>query len=125
MIPEMAEYILNIDLQLEELNCDWDMLKDKQSGEILKREIERLKQKKINVFKFKHKLNPMTFEHIKPFRTPYGDIVTMKSLLTINGRKYIVTYEDSHRYPVEGLTSMTPEEYQAHTDWINQMSLEE
>lgn len=50
MNPLLAEYILSIDLQIEELNGDWNVLRDKQAGHILKKEIERLKQKKIELY---------------------------------------------------------------------------
>ena len=65
----------------------------------------------------------MTFEYLKPFRTMSGDIVTMKALTTINGRQFIVTDESSIKYPAEELTPITPEEYQAHLDWMAELSM--
>ena len=50
MNPHIAIQILHIDDQLEELNRDWYELKERSAGSVLKKEIERLKQEKIELY---------------------------------------------------------------------------
>ena len=52
---------------------------------------------------------PINFEYLKPFAAAAGKIIRMKSLFTIHGVQ-LVEAEDSHRYKLEELRELTPEE---------------
>ena len=52
---------------------------------------------------------PINFEYLKPFAAAAGKIIRMKSLFTIHGVQ-LVEAEDSHRYKLEELRELTPDE---------------
>lgn len=52
---------------------------------------------------------PINFEYLKPFAAADGKIIRMKSLFTIHGVQ-LVEAEDSHRYKLEELRELTPDE---------------
>ena len=52
---------------------------------------------------------PIKFQYLKPFAAADGKIISMKSLFTIHGVQ-LVEAEDSHRYKLEELRELTPDE---------------
>ena len=52
---------------------------------------------------------PIKFQYLKPFAAADGKIIRMKSLFTIHGVQ-LVEAEDSHRYKLEELRELTPDE---------------
>ena len=52
---------------------------------------------------------PIKFQYLKPFINQKGKIIRMKSLFTIHGVQ-LVEAEDSHRYKLEELRELTPDE---------------
>ena len=52
---------------------------------------------------------PIKFQYMKPFINQKGEIIRMKSLFTIHGVQ-LVEAEDSHRYKLEELRELTPDE---------------
>lgn len=65
----------------------------------------------------------MTFEYSKPFRTMDGDIVSMKALISIHGAQLVEVIENNRRYDPGTLTPLTAAEYQAHLDWMAELSM--
>ncbi len=55
----------------------------------------------------------MKFQYLKPYKTAKGDIIRMKSLITMHGVQYVED-EDNHRHPAADLTEPTPEELRKH-----------
>lgn len=60
----------------------------------------------------------MSLEHKKPFKDPTGEVVTMKSVITISDSKTkqvisetIQVYENKNNYTTDQLTAISPEEY--------------
>lgn len=56
----------------------------------------------------------MTFEYLKPFRTPEGNIVTTHALITIYGKQYIQSVENRLNFEANTLTPLTNDEYMTY-----------
>lgn len=46
------------------------------------------------------------FEHKKQFLTLQGEVITMKALLTIHGKKFVEVYENSNKYRPDELSEL-------------------
>jgi hypothetical protein len=58
------------------------------------------------------KQQDIKFNHLQQFGLASGAMITMKALVTINGRKYVECYEDSNRYNPEDLTKLMTRAYE-------------
>lgn len=59
---------------------------------------------RLRIQKNRTTMKVLTFEHMKPFTTGNGSVVTMKALLTIHDEQFVEVYENSTRYKVTELT---------------------